>query len=267
MGDRLAIYRSLAAASVRSQLAYPTSFALQCAAQALVQLEDMVIVLVLFSRISGMGGFTLREVLLVYSLAGISFGLTDMLVGSLDKVSQLVRTGTLDALLLRPLPAMAQICVSDFALRRLGRVGTALVVLGYVLATSDISWTPLRVAVLLITPFTGLVLLGAIWVAASATTFWLVEGQELPNAVTYGSAMFTSYPVSIFSGWLLRLMAFVVPGAFVAYYPALAILGKPDPLGLHPMLQYSAPLVAVLAAGMAALVWRAGLRHYVGTGS
>jgi ABC-2 type transport system permease protein len=257
----------MVAASVRSQLAYPTSFALQCAAQALVQLEDMVIILVLFSRISEMGGFTRREVLLIYSLAGISFGLADMLVGSLDKVGQLVRTGTLDALLLRPLPALAQICVSDFALRRLGKVATALAVLGYVLATSDISWTPVRVAVLLITPLTGLVLLCAIWVAASAATFWLVEGDELPNAVTYGSGMFTSYPVSVFSGWLLRLMAFVIPGAFVAYYPALAILGKPDPLGLPPVLQYSAPLMAVLAAGAAALAWRAGVRHYVGTGS
>ncbi|MGH3836834.1 MAG: ABC transporter permease [Pseudonocardiaceae bacterium] len=267
MGERLAVYRSLVAASVRSQLAYPASFALQCSAQALVQLQDMVVILVLFSRVAEMGGFTRQEALLIFGLAGISFGLADMLVGQLDKVGQLVRTGTLDALLLRPLPAITQICVSDFALRRLGKVGTALAVLGYVLATSDISWTPLRVTVLLITPLTGLVLLGAIWVAASATTFWLVEGSELPNAVTYGSGMFTSYPVSIFSGWLLRLMAFAVPGAFVAYYPALAILGKPDPLGLAPVLQYSAPLVAVLAAGVAALAWRAGLRHYVGTGS
>lgn len=267
MGEHLVVYRSLLAASVRSQLAYPTSFALQCAALALIQLQNMVVVLVLFSRVGEMGGFTRQEVLLIYSLAGISFGLADLLVGPLDKLSQLVRTGTLDALLLRPLSVMAQICASDFALRQLGKVITALAILGYVLATSDISWTPLRVAVLLITPLTGLVLFGAIWVAASATTFWLVEGQELPNAVTYGSGMFTSYPVSIFSGWLLRLMAFVVPGAFVAYYPALAILGKPDPLGLPPVLQYSAPLVAVLAAGVAALVWRAGLRHYVGTGS
>lgn len=267
MGEHLAVYRSLVAASVRSQLAYPASFALQCAAQALVQLTDLVIIVVLFSHVGAMGGFTRQEVLLVFSLAGISFGLADMLVGSLDKVGQLVRTGTLDALLLRPLPAMTQICVSDFALRRLGKVGCALAVLGYVLATSEIAWTPLRVAVLLSTPLTGLVLLSAIWVAASATTFWLVEGQELPNTVTYGSALFTSYPVSIFSGWLLRLMAFVVPGAFVAYYPALAILGKPDPLGLPAVLPYCAPLAAVLAAGAAALVWRSGVRHYVGTGS
>ncbi|MGH3766529.1 MAG: ABC transporter permease [Pseudonocardiaceae bacterium] len=267
MGEQFGIYRSLVAASIRSQLAYPTSFALQCLAQALVQLEDVVVVVVLFSRISEMGGFSLPEVLLVYSLAGISFGLSDVLVGSLKDLGRLVRTGTLDALLLRPLPAIAQICSAEFALRRLGKVVTSLAVLSYVLASSDIPWTPLRVGVLLITPLTGLVLFGAIWVAATATTFWLVEGDELPNAVTFGSWMFTSYPVSVFSGWLLRLMAFVVPGAFVAYYPALAILGKPDPLGLHPLLPYCAPLVAVLAAGVAALIWRAGLRHYVGTGS
>jgi ABC-2 type transport system permease protein len=267
VGKRLAIYRSLIAASIRSQLAYPTSFALQCLAQAIVQLEDMVIVLVLFSRIDAMGGFSLPEVLLIYSLAGISFGLADMLVGSLDNLGRLVRTGTLDALLLRPLPALAQICVSDFALRRLGKVGTSLVVLGYVLATSEISWTPLRVGVLLITPLTGLVLFSAIWVAARATTFWLVEADELTNTVTYGSGFFTSFPVSVFSGWLLRLMAFVIPGAFVAYYPVLAILGKPDPLGLHPLLPYCAPLVAIVAAGVATLIWRAGLRHYIGTGS
>jgi ABC-2 type transport system permease protein len=267
VGEHLAVYRHLVMASVRSQLAYPTSFALQCAGQALVQLEDMVVILVLFSRIGAMGGFTRQEVLLIFSLAGVSFGLADLLIGSLDKVGELVRAGTLDALLLRPVPAMTQICASEFALRRLGKLASALAILGYVLATSQIEWTPLRGAVLLITPLTGLVLFGAIWVAATATTFWLLEGQELPNAVTYGSGLFTSYPVSVFSGWLLRLMAFAVPGAFVAYYPALAILGKPDPLGLPAVLPYSAPVVAVLAVGVAALGWRAGLRHYVGTGS
>jgi len=267
VGEHLAVYRHLVMASVRSQLAYPTSFALQCAGQALVQLEDLVVILVLFSRIGAMGGFTRQEVLLIFSLAGVSFGLADLLIGSLDKVGELVRAGTLDALLLRPVPAMTQICASEFALRRLGKLASSLAILGYVLATSHIWWTPLRVAVLLITPLTGLVLFGAIWVAATATTFWLLEGQELPNAVTYGSGLFTSYPVSVFSGWLLRLMAFAVPGAFVAYYPALAILGKPDPLGLPAVLPYSAPVVAVLASGLAALAWRAGLRHYVGTGS
>lgn len=71
MGEHFGVYRGLVAASVRSQLTYPMSFALQCAAQALVQLEDMVVILVLFSRVGVMGGFTRQEVLLIFSLAGI----------------------------------------------------------------------------------------------------------------------------------------------------------------------------------------------------
>ncbi|MGH3935600.1 MAG: hypothetical protein ACRDS1_11605 [Pseudonocardiaceae bacterium] len=58
MGEHLTVYRSLVAASVRSQLTYPASFALQCAGQALFQLQDMVVILVLFSRVGEMGGFT-----------------------------------------------------------------------------------------------------------------------------------------------------------------------------------------------------------------
>lgn len=54
-------------------------------------------------------------------MAGIAFGLSDLLVGSLSNLGELFRTGTLDALLLRPLPAMAQICLSEFALRRVAR--------------------------------------------------------------------------------------------------------------------------------------------------
>jgi ABC-2 type transport system permease protein len=58
-----------------------------------------------------------------------------------------------------------------------------------------------------------------------------------------------------------------VPSAFVAYFPALAILDRPDPLGLPHALRYAAPVVAAAAVGVAALVWRAALRRYQGAGS
>jgi ABC-2 type transport system permease protein len=111
------------------------------------------------------------------------------------------------------------------------------------------------------------VILCSIWVVACSVCFWLVEGRELANSVTYGSSMFTAYPLGIFSSWLRRLMGFAVPGAFVAYFPTLALLGKPDPLGLPRWLQWSSPLVAVLSVLVAGAVWRTALRHYRGTGS
>jgi len=264
---RLAVYRRLVGAAVRSQLAYPLSFALQCVGQAVAQTADLVTILVLFGHVSAIGGFGVGEALVIYGIAGVSFGLADMIVGQLDSLPAYIRTGRLDALLLRPLGALGQICASEVTLRRLGRSATAFVALAYALSIVDVSWTPARIALLVLAPVAGTVILSSIWVTACSVCFWLIEGRELANTVTYGSSMFTAYPLGIFSSWLRRLMGFAVPGAFVAYFPTLALLGKPDPLRLPAFLQWSSPLVAVLSVLVAGTVWRFALRHYRGTGS
>jgi ABC-2 type transport system permease protein len=64
-----------------------------------------------------------------------------------------------------------------------------------------------------------------------------------------------------------RFFTFVVPGAFVAYLPTLALLGRTDPAGLPGWLSWSGPLAAVIAGIAASLLWHTGLRHYVGAGS
>ena len=81
-------------------------------------------------------------------------------------------------------------------------------------------------------PLVGAVILGALWVAANAVSFWVVDGREVANAVTYGSSFTTSYPITVYGPWLRRLMCYAVPAAFVAYFPVLALLDRPDPLGL-----------------------------------
>jgi ABC-2 type transport system permease protein len=262
-----AAYRRMVGAALRGQLAYPTSFALQCLGQAIAQASELVAVLVLFSHVRAMGGFVVGEVLVLYGIASVAFGLADLVVGQLDSLPDYIRTGRLDALLLRPLSALGQLCVVDIALRRVGRVVTGLLVLGFALSAVDVQWTVPRLAMLVVAPLAGAVVLGAIWVVASSLCFWVVEGRELVNSVTYGSGMFTTFPLGVFSSWLRRLMGFLVPGAFVAYFPTLALLGKPDPLGMPAFLQWSSPVVAALSVLVAGAVWRAALRHYQGTGS
>lgn len=261
------VYRPLLASRVRGQLAYPLSFGLDVLAQAMGQAIELVVILVLFSRVTSLGGFSADEVLLIYALAGISFGLADLVVGQLDELPRWIRTGELDVLLVRPLPVLAQLVTADLQLRRLGRVLVGLAVLGVVLTRAPIAWSPLIVALLVVTPLVGAVIIGAIWVATCAVSFWVIEGRELANAFTYGSSLSTAYPLTVFAPWLRRLLTFVVPAAFVAYYPVLAILGRPDPLGLPAGVRYAAPLVALAAAAVAALIWRAAVRHYQGAGS
>lgn len=261
------VYARIVASRVRSQLAYPVSFVLDVAAQLIGQTVELVAILVVFTQVDSLGGFPAAEVVLIYGLAATAFGLADLTVGQIEALPDYIRTGELDVMLLRPLGTLPQLLSADVALKRLGRVAVGLAVLGYALVTLDLDWTPARALLAVTAPVVGAVILAAMWVAANAVSFWLVDGRELANSVTYGSSFATSYPITIYGPWLRRVMCFAVPGAFVAYFPALALLGRPDPLGLPEALRWSSPLVATAAAAGAALVWRAGVRHYQGTGS
>jgi len=261
------IYPKLIGARLRSQMSYRASFALDLVTQVLAQWTELVVILVLFSQINALGGFTKSEVLLMYAFAGVAFGVADLFAGQLDNLPTYIRTGSFDVLLMRPLGTLPQIMVSDIRLRRIGRILGGFAVMGYALTHVDVDWTPAKVALTIATPVAGAVIFSSVWVVGCSICFWIVEGRELSNSITYGSNTFTSYPINVYSGPLRWLMAFVVPGAFVAYYPSLALLGKVDPLGLPGWVSWTSPLVAALAATAAGLIWRFAVRHYRGTGS
>lgn len=260
-------YAALIRSRIHAQLAYRTSFVVDVLTQLMVVVVEFAEVYVVFHQVDRLGGFGFREVALMYGLSALAFGLADLAVGHIDSLSRYVRTGLLDAFLLRPLSSLGQLATSDFQLRRLGRVGSGLAVLAVAAAAADIAWTPARAALLVVTPLAGAVIFAAVFVATSTVAFWLVDGAEIANSVTYGGNYLSSFPFTVFGRWLRRFFTFVVPAAFIAYLPTLALLGRPDPLGMPGWATWSAPLVALLAAAAAGLVWRAGVRHYVGAGS
>ena len=261
------VYWRIIRARLRSQGSYRVSFLVDCLGPVLAQATELLTILVLFSRVSSLGGFDAGEVLLIYALASTSFGLADVVAGQLDALPRYIRTGAFDVLLLRPLGTLPQMLTIDIELRRLGRAFVGLAILVWVLSTIEIHWTLAKVLLVVVTPITGAVIMGSVWAASCVVSFWIIEGGEVANVVTYGSSLFTSYPPTVFPGGLRWFLAFVVPGAFVAYYPALAVLDRSDPLGGPAWLSWITPLVAVLAAVLAGEVWRFAVRRYLGTGS
>ncbi len=262
-----AAYTALVRSRVAAQASYRASFAVEVGAQALIGIVEFTEVFVIFHQVRSLGGFDFAEVALMFGLATMAFGISDIVVGHIERMPYYVRTGQLDAFLLRPLSALGQVISSDFSLRRLGRVVTSTVILVLALASVDIDWTPAHALLLLITPIAGAVIFGAVFVATAAVSFWLVEGTEFANAFTYGGNYLASFPFTVFSTAIRRFFTFVIPAAFVAYLPVVALLGRPDPLGLPQWLAWSGLPVAALAAALAGLVWRTGVRHYVGAGS
>jgi ABC-2 type transport system permease protein len=188
-----------------------------------------------------------------------------MFVGHLDQLPRYIRAGQVDAFYVRPLPLLAQLMTSDLSLRRVGRLSVALVALTVALSTADIAWSPATVLLIVLTVVSGTAIFSALFTAAGGLQFYLVDGAEFTNAFTYGGSYAAQQSQQVFPDPLRIFWTFVVPTAFVAYIPAVAILDIEDPLA-PTWLAWLTPLAALLAWGIAAACWRLGTRHYQGAG-
>ncbi|MER7549759.1 ABC transporter permease [Streptomyces anulatus] len=260
-------YGLIMAMWVRSTMAYRASFAMTLFGDFAVTAFDFATILLMFTHVDALGGYTLPEIALLYGLSATAFGLCDLLLGSMDRVGRRVRDGTLDTLLVRPVPVLAQVAADRFALRRLGRITQGLLVLGYALVSLDIAWTPLKVLMLPAMVVSGAAIFGAIFVAGAAFQFVAQDASEVQNSFTYGGTTLLQYPPTIFAKDLVRGVTFVVPLAFVSWLPALYVLGREYPVDLPQWVAFLPPLVAVACWAPAGLAWRAGLRAYRSTGS
>ena len=263
----LRAYGILAAAWVRVSMTYRASFVMLTLGQFLITLLDFVAIVILFTNVDALGGFGLAEIAFLYGGTSLCLGLADLVLGNIERLGTKIRLGTFDAMMVRPVPLFAQVCADDFALRRLGRITQAAVVLTLAAVVVDVDWTWLRAAMVpyLIVCGTGIFL--AIFTLGAALQFWTTDGSEAANAFTYGGSTVTQYPLTIYPTELVKALTFVIPVAMVNWYPTLYILGRPDPFGFPDALQFASPL-AVLGLGLlAALAWRTGVRRYRSTGS
>jgi ABC-2 type transport system permease protein len=265
--DGFHLWRRLVGARFRSQLQYRSSFFLNVAVSFGVTFTDFIVILLLFDHFPALEGWTLAEVALLYGISGIGVAVADMLVGHIDQLHLDIRSGEFDVVLLRPAGTLLQVISSDLALRRIGRIAQAAVVLGWAVIAADITWDVGRVLLLAVGVVSAAVVFAATFVLGACLTFWVVGGTEVHAAFVYGGNAMTSYPLNIYGPWLRRIFAFVIPLAFVTYFPGLYLLDKPDPLGFPTAFQFLAPVVAVGFAAITGLIWRWAVRHYRSTGS
>ncbi|MES2010667.1 MAG: ABC-2 family transporter protein [Pseudomonadota bacterium] len=264
----LALFARLVMASLSGQARYPASALMLTVGQFLVTGIEVVAVWALFHRFGDVQGWRIGEVALFYGLVNCMFAIADALGRGFDVLgTTLLRTGEFDRLLLRPRPLALQLMGHDVRISRLGRLLQGLMVLAFATVQASIAWTPGSIAIALFAVAGGVALFLGILVLQGTLSFWTIESLEVANVLTYGGVQATQYPLALYAQWFRYVLTFAVPLACVAYYPALAILGKPDPLGAPAWTGLVSPLAGFVFLLAAFGAWRVGLRHYASTGS
>lgn len=256
------------AASMRSQMQYPTSAFLATLGQLAATGIEIVAVWALFDRFGAVRGWALGEILFFYALINIAFSIADFVTRGFDVFgTDFVRTGAFDRLLLRPRSAALQLVGHDFRLSRFGRFLQAVVVLAVGTASLHFAWTPSAILLALWTIAGAAALFVAILILQAVIAFWTIESLEAVNAVTYGGVYAGQFPLSLYTRGMRNLMTYGFPLACVAYYPVLAILGRSDPLGAPDWLLPFTPAAGFVVLGLSFVAWGFGVSKYTSTGS
>lgn len=272
--DRIAEFRSdlgvawrIAGLRLRGQMQYRASFWMQIIGNFLVNVVEILVTWSLFQHFDNLGGWSFEEVLLLHSLAIVMFALGDTVSNGIQSVPGMIREGTFDRTLVRPMSIYLQSLVNEVSLRHLGQLTQGVILLGIALAVAPIEWSAGRIAYLPIVIVSGAVFFTALFAVEALLSFWTVNGIEAVNAFTYGGSDLGQYPLHIFRRGLRLLFLWVIPIGFLTYYPALYLLDRSDPLGLPAVASFASPLATLLFCLLIRFGWRTALRRYTSTGS
>lgn len=263
----LDIARRIASLHVRGQMQYRSSFLMQIFGNLILNSGELVVLYTLFQRFDNLGGWSLADVLFLHGLSQVMFGIGNALSQGLRGVPALIREGTFDRVLVRPMSAFVQALVTEVSLRYLGLLTQGLLVFAVAIGIVDVAWTPAKTVYLSIVIVSGAAFFLALFAVEAIFSFWTVNSLEAINAFTYGGSDLGQYPLHIFDQRLRWLFLWIIPIGFLTYYPSLYILDKPDPLGLPGAARFVAPIAAGAFCAVVGWGWTVAIRHYRSTGS
>ena len=267
MLDSLGLYLRYLGVSVRGQMQYRASFLMLLVGHFILTLLEFLTIWVLFDRFGSLRGWTLPEIALFYGMVNMGYALAEISSQGFEQLHLQVRSGDFDRVLLRPRSAALQIAGQQLHLRRFGRLLQGLCILLWAGVALGIVWSAAKIALVCAAILGGACLFYGIFVLQGTLSFWTIETLEIMNTLTNGGVFAAQYPLVLYRPWFRRFFTYVVPLACISYFPALALLDRPDPLGSSLLLQWLAPATGVLFLLASLRIWEVGVRHYRSTGS
>jgi len=223
---------------------------------------------IMMSRFPLMNGWHWPEVFFLYALWMVGHTLNNTLFFTVGNVPDHIQEGNFDRFLVRPLDPLFQVLSQPGQIWP-DELAVALIVFAAAQGVVHLHWT-LASTTLLALAFAGGALIDfAVQLAVATLAFWVVRLDTLRWVVMSLENDFTRYPLSIYKRAVRIMLAYILPFAFMNYFPATTLLHKTAETGytINPALGWFTPVVGVVWFLGAYLFWRVGLNHYKGTGS
>ena len=262
LGFYLRLYGMILAQDLKSKMSYRADFIISTVGMIATNVAGFVSFWILFRNFPSIGGWGYYEILFLYGFSLVSLTPVQCLFDNNWSLRQYVYSGDFIKYCFRPVNLFFYYQSEVFDIKGLGQLAFGIAMIVYAWGRLGLAVTVLAVVKLLVFLLTASLVMIALQNAAAATCFWIQNSFYVLDFVTRFKD-YARYPVTIFSPVFRFVFTFLMPIAFIAYYPSLVIL-RPDEV---PLLSWLSPVIGVVFFFLSYRFWMYGAMKYSGTGS
>ncbi|HEY3125302.1 MAG TPA: ABC-2 family transporter protein [Thermoanaerobaculia bacterium] len=247
----------------KARLEYRADFFSSVLASFLGTAAAFGFLLIVFSRVPAVKGWTFEEMVFLYGFSLIPLGIFNVFSWNLYLFAdRYLIEGRFDRVLLRPVSSIFQVLFESFRLESMQETATGLFAIVWVSRRLGLVFGPLDATLFVLWALCGALVYLAIFIGLTATSFWIEDRIGISPPV-FNLMQFGRYPLTIYDAWVRFALSFVIPFAFASFYPTARFLHRPEFLREF----WAVPLVAAVAATLALSLWKNGVARYHSTGS
>jgi ABC-2 type transport system permease protein len=265
--ERISIILALAAASLRSEFQYRANAISSVIGGMIYQLTGFLVVWIIVDRFNTIGGWSLAEITFLYGMRLTAHGIFYMCFSQMFEIDRVLISGEYDRFLVRPISPLPQLFTRKLRVNCFGDLIGGAALLGFAAQGVSIVWSPLAITFVLLAVIGGALVEGAIQIALGSLSFKFLSTITVRNTVNEVFNQYGNYPQRIFPELLQYVLTFALPVAFVAYFPASALLDKAGEVVVPAWAAWIAPLVGMVSFLGALRIWRRASRGYQSAGT
>ena len=243
---------------------YKLNFILLCLTVAPLRLMFLLFALILSPKIEMLYHWNAWDISFLYGIYVVSYSLAQIFFKHFRYMDQLIIHGELDTFFTKPQPVLFNLIFYNIHIMEIfSQLLPSVIILIIACFKVSADWTIAKVIMLVLSIISGTLIQASIFVFIGSTAVFTFNSNWLGD-LYYAFRDFLSYPLVIFGKKMLMFLTFILPLAFINYYPARYILEKEEH---NSVINFMSFPVSLFVAFIVYQVWKFSCRHYVSSGS
>jgi ABC-2 type transport system permease protein len=259
VADYLRVYGVMLRNSLVREMNFKLNFLLWMLVEAFWFAGQLIFIEVIYSQVEAIGDWTKWDmVLLVGTHQIISQIFNAFFFTNVMNLSELVRTGKLDFVLLQPIDPQFTTSVRRFGMDSLVNAVVGVLIVGYALHRIHVVPSIGQIVLYIATVLVGVSLHYAVMFGLSTVSFWSVRAQGIIYGY-YNIMNLARYPDVVFKGVAKFVFSWILPVMVITNVPARVLIHASE-----TPWRFVAHLVVVslMMILLSRLIWRAALNRY-----